>query len=352
MENHTESKHQYIRNIYNIPMRFANTDRYRSFLNRQFKAYAEEILGNPNEQWDNITQVEKDYFAYEYIRDDILSVYAAHIYAGSREEQDLINFVRKNHFPKKEDLLEEIRCRKSLTENSLSSPASRYKIKKSYSQYVNDLKTYQPDSLIPSINEWKSPKTPPILLSCKDSAGNDAYTEWKPSVSENETETVPHLRAYDTLMDNNLELDEKLIAREFPKQNFFYEHNENEVLAKTIAVILDVIYEPTNTTIYDTLIQTILSVLEQKFKICIDVDAIKETLTFLSSHDLDPYDELVISSHTITKALKEQTRTTASATNTSKDNAPLDYEEIISQNLAYIYYLKKLQNLDFYSRKR
>lgn len=345
MGKHTESKHQYIRNIYHIPTSIADTDRYRSFLNRQFKTYAEEILGNPNEQWDNISQVEKDYFAYEFIRDDIISVYAAHIYAGSKEEQDLKNFVHKNHFPKKEDLLEEIRRRKSLTEDSLPSPASRYKIKQSYNQYVNDLKAYQPDSHVPSINEWKSPKTPPILLSCTDSAGNDACTEWKPSVSENETETVPHLRAYDTLMDNSLELDEKLIAREFPEQNrksprqkFFYEHNENEVLAKTIAVILDVIYEPTNTLIYDTLIQTILSVLKQKFKIIIDVEDIKETITFLSSHDLDPYDELVISSHTLAKA--------------SEYNTQLDYEEIISQNLAYIYYLKKLQNLDFYKKKR
>ena len=54
----------------------------------------------------------------------------------------------------------------------------------------------------------------------------------------------------------------------------------------------------------------------------------------------------------LAKASEVQHNSTASAANASEDNTQLDYEEIISQNLAYIYYLKKLQNLDFYTKKR
>ena len=49
----------------------------------------------------------------------------------------------------------------------------------------------------------------------------------------------------------------------------------------------------------------------------------------------------------LAKASEVQHNSTASAANASEDNTQLDYEEIISQNLAYIYYLKKPPKLRF-----
>lgn len=320
-EHPSDQKLKYICDIYIIKLEDSKRDECRSYINRLFNNYCKEILEYENANWNNLTIVEREYFAYEYIRDKILGRYATDIHPDSPEEKEIESFVHNRHFPKKEDLIEEIYLRKNLKNICDSENKSRYKAYKAYNQYVKDIHAYASDAPIVPFNKWKNGK----------------------------------LRVYDTIMDIETEKNCQL---ETESANYYLMDNlENETIAKTVLCALENESENSeskikswkNELVYDVLLKTILSLLEKEFKIKIDINSIRDTLNYLDTHDFDPYDELILSSNH--DLYIDENSITELSEDEKLEFIKTEKEKIISQNLEYVYYLKKLEHLDFYTKE-
>lgn len=132
---------------------------------------------------------------------------------------------------------------------------------------------------------------------------------------------------------------------------------ENETIAKTVLCALENESENSeskikswkNELVYDVLLKTILSLLEKEFKIKIDINSIRDTLNYLDTHDFDPYDELILSSNH--DLYIDENSITELSEDEKLEFIKTEKEKIISQNLEYVYYLKKLEHLDFYTKE-
>ena len=163
------------------------------------------------------------------------------------------------------------------------------------------------------------------------------------------------MRVYDTIMDIETEKNCQL---ETESVNYYLTDNlENETIAKTVLCALENESENSesknkpwkNELVYDVLLKTILSLLEKEFKIKIDINSIRDTLNYLDTHDFDPYDELILSSNH--DLYIDENSITELSEDEKLEFIKTEKEKIISQNLEYVYYLKKLEHLDFYTKE-
>ena len=325
--NTSETKHEYVQAVYKIYLEDQKRkDALRSFLNRQFASYAKKILRKENAKWEELSKIEKEYFAYEYIRKDILlGNHLPDQYAGSPLEIELEKYVHDKHFPSKEDLIEEIRLRDNLTKTANLKELDRYKKRKQYDQFCQCLQAFQPDIHIPDFNEWikdvveiSSPisdsaiyisleeaekvLTSPITFKTK----NPNEEKGKSTDVLKDAPTVMHHRnAYDYLMDANAE------------------YNEHPEMQNTS---YQIIYEQ------QLILEILISILEKKYYAKIDFKAIKETVKyFYDNPELNEFDVLTFSTN-------------------GEPNTPEKEEQakVVAKNLEYIYYRKKRDKLDFF----
>lgn len=205
-------------------------EKYRKFITRRFEKKF------PNKSWDNISQLEKDIFAYVDVKEDILERYV-----DESKKKRIIKRI--------DEKLKTILNERMLAEHN----------KKVFNEYRTDY--YKPEAS-------ETPKRKAYDEFCKDLLDINShvpipgYDEW---VRRNEKATKENgtpLRIYDFIMDFYANVD-----------------SQNEV---------------TQAEVDHVVIEILRKVIEEKWGIEINVPKIRECLSFIKNNEYDEFEEIPI----------------------------------------------------------